>query len=137
MHRDDQLRIDSAWDGPSLESEFARFLGLWWEAPGELALTISANLINDVGLLLGPVGFAMADYAMGAALRPSLNAGERVATLNLAVSFHNGADSGVARCRAHLDRRGRHHALLSSTMIHEDGRLLSSAMGTFSIFRLR
>jgi uncharacterized protein (TIGR00369 family) len=123
--------------GASFGSPFALYLGLRETGPGQVAITIKPELVNSIGLLLGPVGFALADYAMGAALRPEIAPGELMATLNIAMNFIQSADAGEVFCQARLDRRNRHLATLTSETHHEDGRLLSTAVGSFSIFEAR
>ena len=127
--------VEGRLHGPSAESPFARYLGFRWLDPRTIALTIRPDLVNDAGLLLGPVGFALVDYAMGAALLLETAEDEFAATLNIAINFVQSADRGDVICCARLDRRTRHVAVLSSQTHHADGRLLATAIGSFSIFK--
>jgi uncharacterized protein (TIGR00369 family) len=115
-------------------NEFGRYLGLRWDAPGVVRLTIRPELVNDAGLLLGPVGFALMDYAMGSALWRLTTEDENIATINIAINFVASASEGEVICRARVDRRNRRIAILGAESHHEDGRLLATAIGSFSIF---
>jgi acyl-coenzyme A thioesterase PaaI-like protein len=112
---------------------FADFIGLRCVAPGVTQLTIRPALLNGVGLMLGPVGFALVDFA----LWEQCSAGETIATMNVSLNFIDSADTGEICCRSSLDRRNRHAAALSSQVHHEDGRLLITAVGSFAIRRVK
>jgi acyl-CoA thioesterase len=113
---------------------FAAFLGLRWEDEGRVRLTIRPDLLNSVGRLLGPVGFALVDYSMASALFATLEEDESMATTNISINFLTSADSGDVVCTTRVDRRGRRAAFLSAELRHED-RVLATAIGTFAIIR--
>lgn len=110
------------------------FFGLRFEEPGLVRLTIRPELLNQAGLLSGPVSYAMVDYAMGSALWAQRNEGEAIATLSIAVNYLQSATEGDIVCHAHVDRRNRTAATLRATVLAEDGRLLLTAIGSFTIF---
>jgi uncharacterized protein (TIGR00369 family) len=112
--------------------EFAKVVGLRF-ADDAVRLTIRPDLINDAGMLLGPVVFALADYAMTAQLLAVKAPEERIATTHIAINFLASAAAGDVACTATLDRKGRRVAFLSARVEHEDGRLLATAIGTFAI----
>ncbi len=112
---------------------FSSYLGLRWEDSSTIRLTIRPELVNSVGRLLGPVGFAMVDYGMASALYPTLQHGESMATINISINFSASADSGDVVCRTRVDRRGRRAGFLSSSLEHQSGRVLATAIGTFAI----
>lgn len=112
---------------------FAEFIGLRRDGPGVTRLTVRPNLLNGVGLLLGPVGFALVDYSMASALWEHRNPGEVIATINVSLNFLQSASAGEITCRSVVDRRNRYAAALSSQVHHEDGRLLITAIGSFAI----
>jgi uncharacterized protein (TIGR00369 family) len=114
--------------------EFADFIGLRFDDPSTVRLTIRPELLNAGGLLLGPVGFAMVDYVMGTTLWANTSLEESIATINIAINYIQSAGEGEVVCRARLDRRNRRIAVLSAETHHEDGRLLATAIGSFSIF---
>jgi acyl-coenzyme A thioesterase PaaI-like protein len=59
---------------------------------------------------------------------------ERIATLNVALSFVDSATSGEVICRSTVDRRTRHVGAVRCELRHEDGdRLLATALATFAI----
>src|ERR1700742_1048620 len=113
---------------------FGRYLGLRFDAPGIVRLTVRPELVNDGGMLLGPVGFALVDYAMGSALWQQTSDEEHIATINIAINYVQSATEGEGVCHARVDRRNRRIAVLSAENHHEDGRLLATAIGSFSIF---
>jgi acyl-CoA thioesterase len=120
---------------PFESDPFSSFLGLRWEDSSTIRLTIRPELLNSVGRLLGPVGFALVDYAMASALYGTLEVGESMATTNISINFLTSADSGDVVCRTRVDRRGRRAAFLSASLEHESGRVLATAIGTFAIIR--
>ena len=122
---------------PFESDPFSSFLGLRWEDSSTIRLTIRPELVNSVGRLLGPVGFAMVDYSMASALYGTLQDGESMATTNISINFLRSADSGDVVCTTRVDRRGRRAGFLSSELVHEQsGRVLATAIGTFAIIRM-
>ena len=113
---------------------FADFIGLRHEGPGVTRLRIEPGLLNGGGLLLGPVGFALVDYSMGSLLWSHRNPCERIATINISLNFVQSAGEGDVECVTTLDRRNRVVAVMSSQVHHEDGRLLMTAVGCWSIY---
>jgi uncharacterized protein (TIGR00369 family) len=109
-------------------------LGLWSGGPGRVGLSITPRRLNGAGLLLGPVGFALVDLAMTSAVWSALGTGEAAATLSVALNYVQSAGTGEVSCHAILDRRGRTAATVRATVVHEDGRLLVTAVGSFSIY---
>jgi uncharacterized protein (TIGR00369 family) len=110
------------------------FLGLRWEDPETVRLQIRPDLINRGGLLSGVATYAMVDYCMGSALWAQTTRGERIATINIAVNYVQTATEGEIVCRTTLDRRNRRSAVMRSEVRHEDGRLLVTAIGSYTIF---
>jgi uncharacterized protein (TIGR00369 family) len=113
----------------------AHFLGLRTDGPGIARLTVRRVLLNGSGLLLGPVGFALVDFAMGSAVWPHRNPGESIATISITINYVQGAREGEELvCRATLDRRNRHTAVLSATVHNEADVLRITAIGSFAIY---
>jgi uncharacterized protein (TIGR00369 family) len=111
-----------------------RWLGVRWEDYHRVRLTVRPELLNPAGLLAGPVTYALVDYSMGSALWRERSAGERIATINIAINYVQTAREGDVICRSTLDRRNDRVAVLRSEVRHEDGRLIATAVGSFSIF---
>lgn len=116
---------------------FSAFLGMRWEAVDRCRVTIRPDLINPGGMLTGPVAFAMIDYTMGSALYAHCTEDEAIATIGLSINYVATAREGDVICQITMDRRTRTNAVLRGEVHHEDGRLLSTAVGSFSIFRRR
>lgn len=96
-------------------------------------MTIRPELINPAGLLSGAATYALVDYCMGSALWKQTERHERIATINIAINYVQTATDGDVICTSRLDRRNRSVGVLSSEVRHEDGRLLATAVGSFSI----
>ena len=111
-----------------------RWLGLRWEAPDRVRLTIRPELINPAGLLAGPVAYAMVDYSMGSVLWQARRSGERIATIGISINYVQTARDGDVVCTSTLNRRNDRVAILESEVGHGDGRLLATAIGSFAIF---
>ncbi len=110
------------------------FMGMRWEDPSTVRLTIRPELINAGGLLSGVVGFALVDYCMGSTLWAHTTAEERLATINISINYVQTALEGDIVCRTQLDRRNRTNAVMRSEVRHEDGRLLCTAVGSYTIY---
>jgi acyl-coenzyme A thioesterase PaaI-like protein len=76
----------------------------------------------------------MVDYCMGSTLWQHREPGESIATIHIAMTYLQSARVGEIECHSVLDRRNRTTAALRSEVLHEDGRLLGTAQGTFAIF---
>ena len=114
------------------------WLGLRWEDPRTVRLTIRDELINAGGLLSGVVAYALVDYSMGSALWEHTTDEESIATLSIAITYLRTATEGDIVCRTQLDRRTRTNAALRSEVVaDDDGRLLATAVGTYAIFPRR
>jgi len=110
------------------------WLGLRWDTPELVRLTIRPELINPAGLLAGPVAYAMVDYSMGSTLWQDLTEGERIATIGISINYVQTAREGDVICETSLDRRNDRVAIMRSEVRHTDGRLLATAIGSFAIF---
>ena len=137
MHTPDAGR-DSTSHAPGGQVDgVVDFLGLRFEEPGVVRLTVRPDLLNRAGMLSGAVGYTMVDYAMGSALWAQRNEDEAIATLSIAVNYLQTATEGDVVCHAHVDRRNRTAATLRATVLADDGRLLLTAIGSYSIFPRR
>jgi acyl-coenzyme A thioesterase PaaI-like protein len=123
--------------GPRALDGVSSFMGLRWEDPQTVRLTIRPDLINGGGLLSGVVTYAMVDYCMGSTLWVQTTRDERIATISIAINYVQTATEGEIVCRTTLDRRNRRTAVMRSEVRHEDGRLLVTAIGSYTIFPAR
>jgi len=112
----------------------SEFFGFRYEAAGRIRVTVRPDLLNVAGLLAGPVAFSMVDYAMGSALWPQTSDEEGIATLNIAINYVATAREGDIVCEASVDRRNRRAATLTARVETDDGRLLATAIGSYTIF---
>ena len=111
-----------------------RFIGMRWDDPQTVRLAIRPELINRGGLLSGVVSFALVDYCMGSTLWAQTSEQERIATISISINYIQTATEGEIVCRSTLDRRSRTIGVMRSEVHHEDGRLLVTAIGSYSIF---
>ena len=113
------------------------FFGIRWRHANEVHLTIRPELINAGGLLSGVATYALVDYCMGSTLWKQTSDDEAIATISISINYVQTATEGEIVCKTELDRRNRTTAVLSSKVFHEDGRLLATAIGSYSIFKRR
>jgi acyl-CoA thioesterase len=113
----------------------SKWLGMRWEAADRVRLTIRPELINAAGLLSGPVGYALVDYCMGSTLWKETSEQEGIATIGISINYVQTAVDGEVVCSTDLDRRNRSNAVLRSEVRHVDGRLIATAIGSYSIFK--
>ncbi len=113
------------------------FLGVRWDDVETVRVTIRPDLINAGGLLSGVVAFALVDYSMGSALWAQTTEEEGIATINIAINYVQTSTEGDVVCHSTVDRRNRRVAVLRSEVRHENGRLLATAVGSYSIFPRR
>jgi acyl-coenzyme A thioesterase PaaI-like protein len=71
---------------------------------------------------------------MGSTLWRELAEGERIATIGISINYVQTAREGDVVCTCELDRRNDRVGVMRSEVRHEDGRLLATAVGSFSIF---
>lgn len=113
------------------------FLGLRWEDHETVRMRVRPELINRGGLLSGVATYGMVDYGMGTALWAQTSDAEHIATIGISINYVQTALEGDVVCRTRLDRRNRTIAVLSSEVRDQDGRLLVTAIGSYSIFPAR
>ena len=122
---------EEEWRGIDPLSEW---LGIRWESHDRVRLAIRDELINPAGLLSGAVTYALVDYAMGSALWKERERGERIATISISINYVRTAREGEVVCTAQVDRRNDRIAVLRAEVTHQDGRILATAVGSYSIF---
>jgi uncharacterized protein (TIGR00369 family) len=109
-------------------------MGMRWESATTVRMPVRPELINAGGLLSGAATYALVDYCMGSALWVETTEEERIATLNISINYVATATEGEVVCSTQVDRRNRSQAVLRSEVLADDGRLLATAIGSFSIF---
>lgn len=119
--------------GPRALDGVSAFMGLRWDDPETVRLTIRPELINGGGLLSGVATYAMVDYSMGSTLWAQTAPEERIATISISINYIQTATAGEIVCRSELDRRNRSIGIMKSAIHDEDGRLLVTAVGSYSI----
>lgn len=123
-----------------MDHPFGDLLGLrFTSAPSggsRCTLSLAPEHLNPHGVAHGAVVFALADTGMGAALYPTLAAGETCATIEIKISYFRAVSSGELTCTSTLVNRGRTVAHLDSRIFTGD-KLVAAANGNFAIFPVR
>lgn len=119
--------------GPRALDGVSSFMDLRWDDPETVRLTIRPELINGGGLLSGVATYAMVDYSMGSTLWAQTAPEERIATISISINYIQTATEGEIVCRSELDRRNRSIGIMKSAIHDEGGRLLVTAVGSYSI----
>ncbi len=114
--------------------DVSRWFGIRWEEPETARLTIRPDLINAGGLLSGVAVYALVDYCMGSTLWKQTAEHEAIATVSISINYVATATEGEVTCVTTLDRRNRRLAVLRSEVTADDGRLLATAIGSYTIF---
>lgn len=99
-------------------------------------LRIEEKHLNPHKVVHGAVLYAMADSGMGAALYPTLAAGELCATIEIKMTYFKAVAAGEIVCRTQLVNRGKRVAYLESSISSGEA-LLAKASGTYAIFQPR
>lgn len=105
-----------------------------WEDYDRVRVTVRPELLNRAGLLAGPIAYTMIDYSMGSVLWRERSEDERIATLSISINYIQTAREGDIVCTSAIDRRNDRNATLRSEVRHDDGRLIATAIGSYSIF---
>jgi uncharacterized protein (TIGR00369 family) len=134
---DAQPAADPPAGGPGSIDGVSGFMGMRWDDPQTVRLRIRPELINAGGLLSGVVTYALVDYCMGSTLWAQTTPEERIATIGISINYVQTATEGEIVCSTTLDRRNRTTAVMHSEVRHEDGRLLVTAIGSYTIFPRR
>jgi len=117
---------------------FADLLGLavseQREGYSTCVLTVAERHYNPHRVLHGAVLYALADTGMGAALYPTLDAGEICATVQITINYFKPVVSGVVTCTTAVINRGKTVANMESRIYAGDV-LVASANGNYSIFK--
>jgi 1,4-dihydroxy-2-naphthoyl-CoA hydrolase len=123
--------------GPGAIDGVTGFMGMRWTDPQTVRLQIRPELINAGGLLSGVVTYALVDYCMGSTLWAQTTRDERIATISISINYIQTTTEGEIICTSELDRRNRTTGVMKSAVHAEDGRLLVTAIGSYSIFPRR
>lgn len=113
----------------------SKFLDLRWVHANEVRMAIRPELIGAGGLLSGVATYGLVDYCMGSTLWKQTAEEEAIATISISINYVQSATDGEVICTTELDRRNRTNAVLSSEVRHEDGRLIATAIGSYTIFQ--
>lgn len=99
-------------------------------------VAVRPELLNPHGTLHGGVMYSLADNGMGAAVYSKLEESESCATIEIKIVYIAPVTSGMLECESRVVSKGRRVAVLESE-IHNEGRLVAKALGTFAIFAAR
>lgn len=123
-----------------MKHPFADLIDLQFEdsRPGSstLTLVLGPRHLNPHGVAHGAVLYALADTGMGAALYPTLEAGEICATIEIKINYFKPVAAGKVVCTTAIINRGKTVANLESRLYVEQT-LVAQANGNYAIFRPR
>ena len=101
-----------------------------------LSLHVATKHMNPHRVVHGAVLYAMADTGMGAALYPTLAAGEICATIEIKINYFKPVVDGRVVCETELLNRGKSVANLESRLFVGET-LVAQANGNYAIFKPR
>ncbi len=101
-----------------------------------LSLHVATKHMNPHRVVHGAVLYAMADTGMGAALYPTLSAGEICATIEIKINYFKPVVDGRVVCETELLNRGKSVANLESRLFVGET-LVAQANGNYAIFKPR
>ncbi len=101
-----------------------------------LSLHVATKHMNPHRVVHGAVLYAMADTGMGAALYPTLSAGEICATIEIKINYFKPVVDGRVVCETELLTRGKSVANLESRLFVGET-LVAQANGNYAIFKPR
>ena len=117
---------------------FGRHAGLtytkWEKGYSRCVLKINASLLNPYGTVHGGALFTMADSGMGFAIVPTLEEGERCASIEVSIVYLKAIASGTLTCDTTVVKRSSNSAVLESE-IRSGGQLIAKALGTWVIYK--
>jgi len=99
-------------------------------------INVEPKLMNPHGFLHGGIIYSMADTGMGAALYSLLEEDELCATVEIKITYFKPVKSGIITCETKVVHKGKTMSALESEIYNND-LLVSKAMGTYSIFKIR
>jgi acyl-CoA thioesterase len=102
----------------------------------QCSLKVEENLMNPHGFLHGGVMYSMADTGMGAALYSLLEENELCATVEVKIAYFKPVKEGTLKCETKVIHKGKNISVLESEIINGE-ELISKAIGTFSIFKIK
>jgi len=116
---------------------FADLIGLRVEEQqagfSRLSIEISEHHLNPHKVVHGAVLYALADTGMGAALYPTLAAGQLCATIEVKINYFKPVSTGRIVCTTEVVNRGKTIANLESKLFL-DNILVAQANGNYAIF---
>ncbi len=104
-------------------------------SPGEVVVDLEAGPQhrNLQGLIHGGLLATLADIAMGLSVRTSVEPGRRHVTIEMSIRFLRPGKPGKIQAKGHTLRVGREVAFAEAEVTDENGRVLATAQGTYSV----
>ncbi|MFX0081804.1 MAG: PaaI family thioesterase [Candidatus Hodarchaeota archaeon] len=102
----------------------------------QCSLKVERKLMNPHGFLHGGVLYSMADTGMGAALYSLLEENELCATVEVKIAYFKPVKEGTLKCETKVIHKGKNISVLESEIMNGED-IISKAMGTFSIFKIK
>ena len=99
-------------------------------------LKVNDSLLNPYGTVHGGALFTMADSGMGFALVPTLEEGERCASIEVSIVYLKAITSGTLICDTTVIKKSSKSAVLESE-IRSGSPLVAKALGTWVIYKTK
>ncbi len=115
---------------------YAELIGLTFTKQSQCTLNVEKKLMNPHGVLHGGVMYSMADTGMGAALYSLLEENELCATVEVKIAYFKPIKDGTLLCETKVIHKGKNISVLESEIMNGES-LVSKAIGTFSIFKMK
>lgn len=118
---------------------FGQLLGYDLVSYGEgqvrTSLTIEEKHLSPAGIAHGGAISAFVDFTMGAALFTKLHPGERCSTIEFKINYLTPVNLGEKIfCDGKVKFKGRSHAVIECHVLHEEGKDVAVAIGTYNIY---
>jgi acyl-CoA thioesterase len=107
---------------------------MWEKGYSRCVLKVNDSLLNPYGTVHGGALFTMADSGMGFALVPTLEEGERCASIEVSIVYLKPVTSGTLTCDTTVIQRSSKSAILESE-IKNGSQLIAKALGTWIIYK--
>lgn len=117
---------------------FAQLLGIEMAdiKPGEavMKLKMRDELRQPHGVMHGGATASIIDSAMAFAIITRLAEGEKATTVDLTVHYLRPVSEGEITCTAKVVRAGRRILTVSAEVVNEEGKLVATALSTYTKF---
>jgi uncharacterized protein (TIGR00369 family) len=102
------------------------------EEKAVMSLTMQEKLRQPYGLLHGGATASLIDTAMAFAVIAAIGTEEKATTVDLTVQYLRPHTEGKVVCTAKVARAGKRLLFLSAEVVNEQGKLIATALSTYT-----